>query len=159
MRRASKAAVDRVCYTHFVSYGMDIKNVRLFSPYGLKQQLSRIIPTCIPNRKKNNDIVVFGTREDTRDYGYISDVVNSLRLARDLPKGETISLATGQEITNLEMTQEITQITGGESNIVFIEYSKKIGNIKAQLGALKKAESLIDWGSRGKFCSQPSKGD
>jgi nucleoside-diphosphate-sugar epimerase len=54
-------------------------------------------------------------------------------------KGETINLATGQETTNLEMAQEITQITGNESNIVFVDYPKEFGNIKTQVGLFKNA--------------------
>lgn len=53
-------------------------------------------------------------------------------------KGETINLATGQETTNLEMVQEITQITGNESNIVLVDYPKEFGNIKTQVGLFKK---------------------
>lgn len=142
---ASKVAADRICYAYFVSYGMDIKNVRLFNPYGPKQQLNKIIPTMYSQAKKNNDITVFGTGKDTRDYVYISDIVNGLWLAKDLPRGETINLATGQETTNLEMAQKIIQMTNSKSNIMFVDYPKEFGNIKTQVGSFKKAASSIGW--------------
>jgi nucleoside-diphosphate-sugar epimerase len=94
---------------------------------------------------KDKDITVFGTGKDTRDYVYISDIVNGLWLAEDLPKGETINLATGQETSNLDVAQKIIRITGSESKIVFVDYPKEFGNIKNQVGTYKRAESLIGW--------------
>ncbi len=142
---ASKAAADRICYAYFVSYGMDIKIVRLFNPYGPMQQLNKIIPTMFFQAKRNNDITVFGTGRDTRDYVYISDIVNGLWLAKDLPKGETINLATGHATTNLEVAKKIIQLTNSKSNIVFVDYPKEFGNIKAQVGSFKKAATLLGW--------------
>jgi len=37
------------------------------------------------------------------------------------------------------MAQEITQITGNESNIAFVDYPKEFGNIKTQVGLFKNA--------------------
>jgi nucleoside-diphosphate-sugar epimerase len=142
---ASKVAADRICYSYHVSYGMDIKNVRLFNPYGPKQQLNKIIPTMYFQAIMDKDITVFGAGKDTRDYVYISDIVNGLWLANDLPKGETINLATGQETSNLDMAQKIIRITESKSKIVFVDYPKEFGNIKNQVGTYKKAESLIGW--------------
>lgn len=142
---ASKVAADRICYSYFVSYGMDIKNVRLFNPYGPKQQLNKIIPTMYFQAVKDKDITVYGAGKDTRDYVYINDIVNGLWLANNLPKGESINLATGKETSNLEMAQKIIRITGSKSKIVFVEYPKEFGNIKNQVGTYNKAESLIGW--------------
>lgn len=142
---ASKAAADRICYSYYISYDMDIKIVRLFNPYGPRQQLNKIIPTLYFQAINNEDLTVFGEGKDTRDYVYISDIVRGLWLARDLPPGEVINLATGRETTNLEVANLILKLTNSNSKISFVNYPKEFGNIKNQVGSFEKAKKLLGW--------------
>lgn len=142
---ASKAAADRMCYSYFKTYGMDIKIVRLFNPYGPKQQLNKICPVFYSQAVKNQDITVYGDGKDTRDYVYISDIIAGLWNARKLESGETINLATNVETTSLEMAKIIVKLTGSKSKIKFMKYPKEFGNIKNQVGSFEKAKRLIDW--------------
>ena len=142
---ASKAAADRICYSYYISYDMDIKIVRFFNPYGLKQQLNKIIPTLYFQAIDNKDLTIFGDGADTRDYVHISDIVRGLWLARDLPLGEVINLATGKATTNLEIANMILKLTNSKSEVTFVEYPKEFGNIKNQVGSFEKAKNLIGW--------------
>lgn len=142
---SSKAAVDRICYTYFKTYGLDVKIVRLFNPYGSNQQMNKIIPTFYSQAIKNEQITVFGNGSDTRDYVYIDDIVNGLWLSRKLPSGEAINLATGKSTTNLEVAKLIIELTKSNSKINFVDYPKIFGNIKKQSSSYKKAKKLIGW--------------
>ena len=142
---ASKAAADRICFSYYISYDMNIKIVRLFNPYGPKQQLNKIIPILYSQAVNNENITVFGEGKDTRDYVYISDIINGLWLARNLPPGEVINLSTGKETTNLEIANLILKLTNSDSKISFIDYPKEFGNIKNQVGSFEKAKRLLGW--------------
>lgn len=142
---ASKAAADRVCYSYFVSYGMDIKIVRLFNPYGPNQQLNKIMPSFYFQAVKNKPLTVFGKGEDTRDYVFVEDIVKGLWDARKLPGGEAINLATGRETTNLEIAGLLLELTGSKSEISFVDYPKMFGNIKNQVGSYEKAREMLGW--------------
>jgi len=142
---ASKAAADRICYSYYVSYGMNIRIVRLFNPYGPGQQLNKIIPTFYFQAINNKNLNVFGNGKDTRDYTYISDIVRGLWLARNLPSGEVVNLATGKATTNLEISTKILRVTNSKSKVVFVDYPKEFGNIKNQIGSFEKAKNLLGW--------------
>ncbi len=142
---ASKAAVDRFCYTYFKCYGLDVKIVRLFNPYGPHQQLNKIMPSFFFQAAKNEPITVFGNGSDTRDYVYVKDIVKGLWLARNLPAGEAVNLATGKATTNLEVAQFIKKQTGSKSEIKFVDYPKIFGGIRAQVGSHEKAKRLLGW--------------
>ncbi len=144
----SKAAADRICYTYFKTYGLDVKIVRLFNPYGPNQQLNKIIPTFYFQAIKNEPITIFGNGSDTRDYVYVDDIVNGLWLSRKLPSGEAINLATGKATTSLEVANLILELTRSGSEIRLIDYPKIFGNIKNQIGSYKKAKKLIGWEPR-----------
>ena len=142
---ASKAAADRICYSYFVSYGLDIKIVRLFNPYGPNQQLNKIMPTLYFQAIKNKPLTVFGKGKDTRDYVFVEDISRGLWDAKDLPGGESVNLATGRETTNLEIAQLIIEFTNSDSEIVFVDYPKKFGNILNQVGSFEKAKKMLNW--------------
>jgi len=145
---ASKAAIDRFCYTYYKCYGLNVKIVRLFNPYGPRQQLNKIMPTFYFKAVKGEPILVYGDGTDTRDYVYIRDIVRGLWMARNLPAGETINLATGKATTNLEVADIIRELTQSNSKIVFVDYPKVFGGIKNQIGSYAKAKKLIGWEPR-----------
>jgi len=142
---ASKAAVDRFCYTYHKCYGLDVKIVRLFNPYGPHQQLNKIMPTFYFQAIKNKPITVFGDGSDIRDYVYVKDIVKGLWLARNLPAGEVVNLATGRATTNLEVAKLVKELTGSRSETRFVDYPKAFGGIKAQVGSYEKAKRLMGW--------------
>jgi nucleoside-diphosphate-sugar epimerase len=142
---ASKAAIDRLCYTYYKCYRLDVKILRLFNPYGPRQQLNKIMPTFYFEAVKNKPITVYGDGSDTRDYVYIDDVVRGLWLARRLPAGEVVNLATSRATTNLEVAWLIKDLVGSRSEIIFVDYPEAFGGIKNQVGSYEKAERLIGW--------------
>lgn len=142
---ASKVAADRICYSYFVSYGLDVKMVRLFNPYGPNQQLNKIMPSLYFQAVKNKPLTVFGEGKDTRDYVFADDIVCGLWEAVSLPAGEAVNLATARETTNLEIAELILELTGSKSKIKFVDYPKEFGNILNQVGSFEKAEKLLGW--------------
>ena len=142
---ASKAALDRICFTYYKCYGLDVKIVRLFNPYGPRQQLNKVIPTFYFQAIKKEAITVYGDGKDTRDYVYVDDIVRGLWLSENLSKGEAVNLATGIPTTNLQLANMIIDITKSGSRIHFVDYPKAFGGIKSQVGSNQKAQKIIDW--------------
>ncbi|MEM2511079.1 MAG: GDP-mannose 4,6-dehydratase [Candidatus Methanomethylicia archaeon] len=145
---ASKAAIDRLCYTYYKCYNVDVKIVRLFNPYGPRQQLNKIIPTFYFQAVQNKPLTVYGDGSNTRDYVYIDDIIMGLWLARKLPPGDVVNLATGKATTNLEVAKLILELTNSKSNIIFVDYPKAFGGIKYQVGSYEKAKRLLGWEPR-----------
>lgn len=145
---ASKAAVDSICYMYHKCYGVDVKMVRIFNPYGPKQQLNKVIPTFYFQAKSNKPLTVFGDGSDMRDYVYIDDVVYGLWLAKNLPSGEPVNLATGKGTSILDLANLIIELTGSKSSISLLDYPKIFGGIKRQTGSWEKARRLLGWKPR-----------
>jgi len=142
---ASKIAGDRICFCYHRAYGVDTKIVRLFNAYGTGQQLFKIVPVFYFQAMKNKPITVYGKGGDSRDYIYIDDLVRGLWMARDLPSGDAINLATGCSTSNLEMAQLIIKLTNSDSEISFVDYPKEFGNVQNQVGSYDKAKKLLGW--------------
>lgn len=142
---ASKAAADQLCYAYYKSYGLDVKMVRLFNPYGPHQQLDKIIPVFYRQAVKNKDITVYGDGSDTRDYVFVDDIVRGIWDARKLKPGEIINLATGVSTTNREVAEMVIEFTGSDSEIKCVDYPENFGNIMDQVGNYDKAKESMGW--------------
>jgi len=139
---ASKAAADRICYAYHACYGVDIKIVRLFNPYGPNQQLNKIIPVFCNQAINGEDLTVYGNGNDTRDYVYIDDIIRGLCKAKDLPAGEAMNLAMGRATTTLKIAKLVLDIVGGNSLIKSEDYPLEHGGIRNQVGSYDKAKKL-----------------
>ncbi|MEM3519143.1 MAG: NAD-dependent epimerase/dehydratase family protein [Candidatus Hadarchaeales archaeon] len=148
---ASKAAIDRLCYMYYKCYGVDVKIVRLFNPYGPRQQLNKIIPTFYFSAIKNKPLTVYGDGTDMRDFVYVGDIIRGLWKARKLPPGEAVNIATGKGTTNLEVAKLILKMVKSDAEIRFVDYPKAFGGIRWQIGSNKKARELIGWKPRVKL--------
>lgn len=145
---ASKAAIDRICYTYWKSYGLDVKIARFFNPYGPHQQLNKIIPTFYFQAVKDKPITVYGAGFDTRDYTYATDIVEGLWACRRLKGGEAVNICTGVATTNLDMAKAVIEATQSKSEIRFTPYPVVFGGIKYQVGSYEKAKQLLGWSPR-----------
>ena len=142
---ASKAAADRACYCYHKAYGIDVKILRLFNPYGPYQQLTKIIPVFYSQAIRNMPITVYGDGTDTRDYTYIEDVIRALWLARNLKGGEVVNVCTGIATTSLQVAKLIIELTDSQSEIRFVDYPKLFGGIRKQVGCPDKIKQILGW--------------
>ena len=142
---ASKLAGDRLLYSFYKCYNLDVKIPRLFNPYGPHQQLNKIIPIFYKLAKQNLPLTVYGDGTDTRDYVYIDDIVRGLWEARRLPSGETVNLATGVKTTNKQIAEMTIRKTGSRSEVRFAPYPSVFGGIHNQVGSNLKAKKTLNW--------------
>ena len=142
---ASKAASDRMLYSFNRCYGLDVKIVRLFNPYGPHQQLNKIFPTFYRLARSNQPLTVYGDGKDSRDYVFIEDIVHGLWEATRLPSGEAINLATGVRTYTIDAANLMIKATGSSSTIQLTPYPKIFGGIRYQVGSGEKAQRLLRW--------------
>lgn len=95
-----KESAEEVCLFMKHNYGIDTKIARIFSAYGpgLRKQ---IFWDMYHKINENNELTLWGTGNESRDYIYIDDLVNAIDLiATKAPQIETIyNIANGVEIT------------------------------------------------------------
>ncbi|MBW8359994.1 MAG: NAD-dependent epimerase/dehydratase family protein [Weeksellaceae bacterium] len=94
-----KLYAEQICKEYFYLYNIQTINLRLFSVYGerLKKQIFwDLYQKCL----HSNEIELFGSGTETRDFIYISDVINAIDcIIKDgLFNGEAVNIASGLEI-------------------------------------------------------------
>ena len=109
---------------------------RIFNAYGSRGK--SVINRFCSNVKSGKKATVFGSGMQSRDYVYVSDVVNALLLG--LEHTGTYNVAAGTETTLLNILDIIGDISGSEPNT---EFSLPIeGEIKRSKADISKIKAL-----------------
>ncbi|BBX73752.1 dTDP-glucose 4,6-dehydratase [Mycobacterium shinjukuense] len=158
---ASKAAADRLCYSYYRSYDMDITIVRPFNIFGERQKsgtFGALIPRLVRQALAGEDLTVFGEGIATRDYLHVSDIVRAYRLVLAVPslKGRAINFASGTNTSVRDIAEYIaqrfhTRVTQGQPRPgevsrypADISLAKSIG-FDPRVGIWEGIDRYIEW--------------
>lgn len=102
-------------------HGVDTKIVRIFNTFGprMRRDDGRAVPTFIMQALRHEALTIFGDGSQTRSFGYITDLVRGVEALMHSGLAEPVNIGNPQEMTVLEMAEEIKRITGSRSEIVF----------------------------------------
>jgi UDP-glucose 4-epimerase len=119
----SKLAGENYCRAFAKVYGLNTVCLRYFNVYGPRQRYgpySGVIPTFIKRALDNEDLVIYGDGNQTRDFTHVVDVVNAniLCLKEPVERGDVFNVATGNFVTINELARTILEIIGRPTNNV-----------------------------------------
>lgn len=112
---ASKIAADRLGFAYFKTYGLDVRIVRAFNVCGEgqgKDSYGAVIAIFADKIRKNGQVTVFGTGEQTRDYTHVSDTVEGyIKILEEGKAGEVYNIATGEDWSVLDLISELADVS------------------------------------------------
>lgn len=115
---SSKAAADRLCYSYYRSFDMDVTMVRPFNIFGERQKsgsFGALIPILVRRAIAGQDLTVFGDGAATRDYLHVSDVIEAYQLVLQTPelRGRAINFASGTSVRVRDIAEYVAAKFGG----------------------------------------------
>ena len=115
-----KVMAEMICEEFSRFWGVKTCCLRIFSAYGpgLKKQLFWDLYHKI---KEQDEPTLWGTGRESRDFIYISDIINIVELAIGNSKfdGEVVNVANGKQITIAKVAETVQQIWVTNKNICF----------------------------------------
>jgi len=139
---ASKAAGDLLCRAYHITYKLPIVITRSSNNFGPYQYPEKVIPLFVTNLLDNKNVPLYGDGLNVRDWIYVEDNVRAIDLILHKGEvGEIYNIGTGNEITNLDLTELILSNLGLTSDrIEFVE--DRLGHDRRYSLESKKIESL-----------------
>ncbi|MEP6342279.1 MAG: dTDP-glucose 4,6-dehydratase [Maricaulaceae bacterium] len=105
---ASKAASDHLVRAWHRTFGLPVVITNCSNNYGPYQFPEKLIPVVILKALHEQDIPVYGTGENIRDWLYVDDHADALLAVLARGKlGETYNIGGNNERTNLELVKTI----------------------------------------------------
>ncbi|MEE1897291.1 dTDP-glucose 4,6-dehydratase [Flavobacterium rakeshii] len=108
---ASKASSDMVVRSYFHTYGMNVVTTNCSNNYGPKQHQEKLIPTIIRKAISGENIPIYGTGENVRDWLYVLDHCKGIELVyKKGIAGETYNIGGRNERNNLYIANKICDL-------------------------------------------------
>jgi dTDP-glucose 4,6-dehydratase len=110
---ASKAASDHLVRAWFETYGLPTIITNCSNNFGPHQHQEKLIPTIINNALASKKIPIYGNGRNIRDWIFVEDHVDGLRMAIDKGMaGQTYCFGGDAEKTNIDIAKQICRILG-----------------------------------------------
>ncbi len=122
----------RCAETLFIDYRIQnkvaIKIVRIFNTYGpnMNPDDGRVVSNFIVQALKGEDITIFGDGTQTRSFQYVDDLVEGMMRMMNTSDDfyGPVNIGNENEFTMLELAQNILDIIGSKSKLVFKDLPK-----------------------------------
>lgn len=127
--------------------------LRYFNVYGPGQssQYAGVITTFIMRALNNEDLIIYGDGNQTRDFIFIDDVVGANIAAMNYrgKNFEIFNIGSGEKTSIMELASKIIKLTGSTSRIKF--NSSRSGDIHHSVANISKAKEILQWKPKVSF--------
>jgi nucleoside-diphosphate-sugar epimerase len=130
--------------------GKPVVTVRVFSAYGAWEEPSRLVPYVMGCCLRGESPQVT-TGHQPRDFIYVGDVVELLKLAAQHPaaRGKVLHAGTGRQRTVREMIETIVDVCGGgRLRVEFGAEALRPGEPTSWLASIARTTALTGWKPR-----------
>jgi UDP-glucose 4-epimerase len=148
----AKLVGEYYCQVFTRTYGLETVSLRYFNVFGPRQdpgsQYSGVISRFILALESGERPVIYGDGEQTRDFTYISNVVDANLRAAEAPEasGKVFNIANGESVSINEVLETLKKLTGHTS--VNADYAEtRPGDVRDSLADLNAAKSMLGYTS------------
>lgn len=124
-----------------------IKVARIFNTYGpnMHPEDGRVVSNFIIQALKGEDITIYGEGQQTRSFCYVDDLIAGFIALMNSDDSITgpINLGNPNEMTILELAENIINLTGSSSSI--INQPLPADDPRQRQPDISKAKKLLDW--------------
>jgi UDP-glucose 4-epimerase len=151
----TKLVCEEYCSLFFRIYGLETSCLRYFNVFGPRQdpesQYAAVIPRFATRLLAGKSPIVYGDGEQTRDFTFISNVVDANWLAATSTSaaGEAFNIGCGTRTSLNQLISELNQILGTE--IESIHEPARTGDVRHSVADVSKANRLLGYAPRVSF--------
>ena len=140
----SKLACENLCYSYWKNFGVPVVSLRYFTVYGPRQRPDMAFHKFIRAILKGEQITIYGDGNQTRDFTYIEDAVNSNILVIEKNcSGEAFNIGGGTHIKVNEVVVLLERLIKKKALVRHINPQK--GDIRDTLADIGKARARLDY--------------
>ncbi|HLP17847.1 MAG TPA: NAD-dependent epimerase/dehydratase family protein, partial [Bacteroidota bacterium] len=117
----------------------------IFNTYGERMRVEdgRAIPAFASQALRGEDVTVFGDGSQTRSVCYVSDLIEGIYRLMMSDYALPVNIGNPEELTMLQLAQEIIALTHSTSKIVFRDLPTD--DPKVRQPDITKAKALLGW--------------
>jgi nucleoside-diphosphate-sugar epimerase len=133
--------------SHHEEKGLNAISLRFFNVYGHNQDTRMVVPLFFEQAMAGNELTVFGTGKQTRDFTYIDDTIEACVRLMNIKGSHIVNIANEKEWCIDDLAKIIVEITGSSSKLQFIDAPKKRYDyeVERRVGSSEKLVNLTGY--------------
>lgn len=142
----AKLTVEHYLYYYHFVYKLPYICLRYANVYGPRQNPfgeAGVVAIFTQKMLNNQQVIINGDGEQTRDYVYIDDVVNANILAMNHPSSDIFNIGTGIETNVNQIFDELKRLTNYKLDRVY--GPAKDGEQRRSVLECSKAKTVLNW--------------
>jgi nucleoside-diphosphate-sugar epimerase len=153
-------AINKYVGELYCKYYSEIHNIpsvciRIFNNYGpgeMPGPYRNVIPNFIQKALQNENIIITGTGNETRDFTYVDDTINLItKLAKSkYCMAELFNGGTGVKTTIKFLAETIIELTESSSKIIYVA-PREWDHVKDRCSDITKSSQMIGYKPEGQF--------
>jgi dTDP-glucose 4,6-dehydratase len=140
-KRIAETLITEFHRVHFVN----TRIARIFNTYGpqMDKEDGRVVSNFINQALRDQDITLYGNGQQTRSFCYIDDQIDGLMRLMESNYNSPINIGNPHEISLKEFAEEIQQLIGGNSKIIYEPLPQD--DPKQRQPDITKAKEILGW--------------
>ena len=141
----TKLAAEHLCTLYQRNFGVPTVSLRYFTVYGPRQRPDMAFHRFCKAIVEHQPIRIYGDGQQTRDFTYISDVVEAnIRAATsDMAIGEAMNIAGGSRVSLHDVMQLLQEINGAPIKTTFD--ARQYGDVRDTFADTERARQTIGY--------------
>jgi UDP-glucuronate 4-epimerase len=141
----TKLAAEHLCSLYATTFDVPTVSLRYFTVYGPRQRPDMAFTRFARAAARGDEITVFGSGEQTRDFTYVGDIVeaNLLAATRDVTPGAVLNVAGGSHTSVNEVLQIFEEIAGSKLSVKRV--AAVVGDVRRTGGDTAAIRSALGW--------------
>lgn len=127
----SKLIDEFLAIAYYRERKLPVSIVRLFNTVGPRQtgRYGMVLPNFVNQALAGDPLTIFGTGEQSRCFGHVSDVVNGLVrcISHDATVGQVFNLGNTEEVTINALARNVIEATESKSTVTYLTYDQAYG--------------------------------
>jgi nucleoside-diphosphate-sugar epimerase len=130
-------------------YGLETVSIRYFNVFGPRQDptsaYSGVISVFATALLENRPPTIYGDGEQTRDFTYVTNVVDGVLRACEAPgaSGEVINVATGGRVSLNQLFEEMRKLVGSDVRPKYAE--PRAGDVRDSQADITRSRDLLGY--------------
>ena len=141
----AKRYAEALTMAYHRQQGVDTRIARIFNTYGprMRPHDGRAIPTFMRQALENKPLTVFGDGSQTRSFCYVDDLIRGLYLLATSEEHLPVNIGNPQEMSLLELAENVLRVTGARSEIVF--EALPVDDPQVRQPDITRAKQILGW--------------
>jgi dTDP-glucose 4,6-dehydratase len=136
---------EAMAFAYHRTHGVDTKIARIFNTFGPRMRSGdgRVVPNFITQALAGKPLTVYGDGKQTRSFCYVGDLVEGIYRLLVSEVNEPVNVGNPREMTILDFSTKIAELTGCGSDIVFEPLP--VDDPKVRQPDISRARELLGW--------------